>query len=236
MHTQGHTHVGRKCGLQTHTIFGSACSPPYLLVAPALWCFLQSAKAHAGEKAPHKFTQAYSKCLSLCVTPYTITPVAGMLATHGAWRGGCSVRPRQRSWSQWSYLGQCWTRYWLMVCFYPMISVSSVSDFQFFYTSSVCNSRVINLADPCLPLLNKHWRQMSSQPVLGPPFPYAVYLPAPILTAVVIQATLSKVSHADTTTSAVVGSAVQKDKLAFWESKLTKMWQKQLRHRQMKGI
>lgn len=149
IHKVTHTHIGRKCGLQTHTIFGSP--PPYHLGAPALCCFLQSAKAHAGEKAPHNFTQAYSKCLSLCVTPYTITPVAGMLAAHSAWRGGCSVRPRQRSWSQWTYLGQCWTRYRLMVCFYPMILVTSVSDFQSFYSSSLCNSQVINLSDPCLP-------------------------------------------------------------------------------------
>lgn len=94
----------------------------------------------------------------------------------------------------------------------------------------------MNLADSCLPLLNSHLGQLYFDPALGSPFPFAVYILAFILPAVVTEAILPKVIHADTTTSATVVSAVQKEKMAVWGSKLIKMRQKQLGQKQVKGI
>lgn len=70
----------------------------------------------------------------------------------------------------------------------------------------------LHLTDACLPLLHDHLGQMSSQAVLGPSFTYTVYTPTPILKAVVIQAILPKVGHADTDASAVVVSRFGKRK------------------------
>lgn len=66
----------------------------------------------------------------------------------------------------------------------------------------------MNLADSCLPLLNSHLGQLYFDPALGSPFPFAVYILAFILPAVVTEAILPKVIHADTTTSATVVSVL----------------------------
>lgn len=122
----------------------------------------------------------------------------------------------------------------------PKALISPSHTYIWWYTHTLRTSGLqahtpsLHLADACLPLLHDHSGQMSFQAVLGPSFAHTVYIPTPIFSCCYpghfAQGGPCQHWHF------CCCFPVQKEKIAVWESRLRRMWRKQVRHRQLKGI